>query len=86
MTLKQYQAALDKAYEISNSLAEKTQLPYRSVEHVQLWHDGDFTVAVVNGQYMGCTKRNRKTDKYNRVTGDYTALTRALKVMYQIRD
>jgi hypothetical protein len=86
MTEKQYTAALNKALFVQESLRLKhPELPETPITDVKLWHDGNFTVAVVNHEYMGCTKRNPKDDRYNRTTGDYHAISRALKAMYSLK-
>lgn len=85
MTTEQLQGAYAKAQEVLDSLYEKYVYTHKpSITDLQLWHDGNFTVVLLNGKYMGCTKRNPQMDKYNRTTGDYWALRRAVGRLLEI--
>lgn len=54
------------------------------IEDCKIYRQGNFTVALVNGEYVGVTKRNAGDDQHNPNTGRCTAITRAVKSMLKV--
>jgi hypothetical protein len=66
----------------AKNLAQKYGTPVPTVRSCKVWEDGNFTVALINGKFVGVAKRNPKMDRPNRLTGYSFAIARAIKKMF----